>query len=203
MHLDIFEKQLKKSGFLSIAGVDEVGRGPLAGPVMAVACILPDPFLINGVNDSKKISPSKRKSIYEELIRCVSFGVGEASVEEIDQINIFQATLLAMQRAIAKIPQKPDYLLIDGNKLPSTSIPGKAVVGGDALCLSIGAASIIAKVIRDEIMENWDKKWPEYGFAKHKGYGTKEHLEALATWGPCPLHRRSFSPVKEWASLVR
>ncbi len=198
----LFEERLASKGFKAIAGIDEAGRGPLAGPVVAASCILPPGIAFDSLNDSKKLTPKQRELLFEQLKNTpgVIFGVGKASAKEIDEINILQATFLAMQRAVDAMEQVPDYLLIDGNRSPLFSTPRETIIGGDALSVSIAAASIIAKVLRDRIMEKIDEKWPEYGFKKHKGYGTKIHMEALETWGPCPEHRMDFSPVKKYNS---
>jgi ribonuclease HII len=196
------ESRFKEKGYRRIAGVDEAGRGPLAGPVVAAACILPDGLEIGGIDDSKKLSADKRKKLYDRLVQDPSIlsavGIVEALI--IDQVNILQATLQAMTAAVLKLKEKPDYLLVDGNRLPQIDIPGEAIVKGDTLCQSIMAASIIAKVTRDSIMEALDGKWPGYGFALHKGYPTENHIEALRLLGPCPEHRRSYEPVRRYAT---
>ncbi len=191
----LYEKKLHAQGFKRIAGVDEAGRGPLAGPVVAASCILPQGVVFRGVNDSKQLSEALRNQLFQQITEHpnVIFGIGSASVEEIDESNILQATLLAMQRAVQNLSEVPDYLLIDGNKAPHFSIPTLTIVEGDCKSASIAAASIIAKVTRDRWMEELDKKWPQYGFKKHKGYGTKAHRDALVQWGPCPIHRKTFS----------
>lgn len=179
-----------------IAGVDEVGRGPLAGPVMACAVILHPCCSILGLADSKALSEKKREYLFEIIKEnCLAWAVGKASVAEIDQINILQATLLAMQRAIDALSIKPDHIQIDGNICPRTSHSMEAIIGGDGIIPVISAASILAKVIRDREMVEYDKIYPEYGFAKHKGYGTKQHLLAIKQFGITPIHRRSFAPV--------
>lgn len=173
-----------------------MGRGPLAGPVVAAACILPkDPLCFPYLNDSKKLSESRRESLYQALTSHpeVKIGVSLVSHEEIDQINILQATLKAMKMAVEKLPCIPPLLLVDGTFLPP--YPSWKIVGGDALSLSIAAASVIAKVTRDRLMKKIDLEWPHYGFERNKGYGTKEHMEALKTHGPCPVHRKTFAPV--------
>lgn len=192
--MSIQENKLRGQGFVSIAGIDEAGRGPLAGPVIAAACILPAGFLLEFLNDSKQVSVQKRDDLYSKLYEAqdVLIGVGQVDQEEIDRINILQATFLAMQKAVLALPKSPDFLLIDGNQLPSFSIPALPLVKGDSLSLSIAAASVIAKVTRDRWMEQLDQKWPQYGFAKHKGYGTLEHRQAIQKYGPCPEHRRTF-----------
>ena len=176
-----------------VCGVDEAGRGPLAGPVAAAACILPEGLVIEGLNDSKKLSPKKREEL-DGIIRekAVAFCVSTSSVEEIDRLNILEATLLAMRRAVEGLSVRPDFLLIDGNISRSFPIPARSVVGGDALCPSIAAASILAKVWRDRYCMELDAKYPAYGFASHKGYGTKAHIDAIRKFGPTPDHRALF-----------
>lgn len=192
------EKELTREGYSLIAGVDEAGRGPLAGPVMAAACILPRKFDLPGLNDSKKLTPQKRKYLFEMIKeQALSYSVASASPEEIDRINILQATKLAMQRALAALTVRPDYVLIDGRERLELAVPQKTVIDGDALSASIAAASILAKVTRDEFMCKMHELYPEYSFDLHKGYPTRLHLEALKKFGACPLHRRSFSPLKE------
>lgn len=193
------ERDARAQGFSKIAGVDEAGRGPLAGPVVAAACILPDGFFIDKIDDSKKLSYELREKIFSVLVQHpeIHYGVGVVEAFIIDQINILQATLQAMCIAIASLAQKPDFVLIDGNRAPPLSIPCRPVVGGDALSQSIMAAAIIAKVTRDRQMVEYDKQYPHYGFAAHKGYPTPEHLKALDKWGPCPLHRQSYKPVQQ------
>jgi len=194
------ERQLQAAGFRLVAGIDEVGRGPLAGPVMAAAVIL-DPAgsadWYELLNDSKALSTIQRERL-DPLIRhgALAVGLGSASSEEIDAIGIAPATRMAMARAVAGLKVKPDHLLIDAMPLPEPGIPFRAVIHGDALCRSIAAASIVAKVARDAQMVQEDASYPGYGFARHKGYGTPEHLESLARLGPCPIHRRSFAPVQ-------
>lgn len=179
-----------------LAGVDEAGRGPLAGPVVAAAVILNPQRPITGLDDSKKLSEKKRDAL-EPLIleRALAFGIGRASVDEIDEINILQATLLAMRRAVEALAITPAAIVVDGNRLTNFGLPAEAVVGGDARVPSISAASILAKVSRDREMTALDLQYPGYGFAKHKGYGTATHLAALARLGPTPVHRKSFAPV--------
>jgi len=190
-----FERRIWKIGKLP-AGVDEAGRGPLAGPVVAAAVILPKECEINGLNDSKKLSTQKREFLFDQIIRlAVSIGVGIVEPGEIDRINILRAALLAMEGAVKKLNPKPDFLLIDGNIRTSLLIPQQAVIGGDSTCNSIAAASIIAKVARDLIMDDYHNIHPEYNFKKHKGYPTKEHYEALRKFGPCPIHRKTFKGV--------
>ena len=179
-----------------IAGVDEAGRGPLAGPVVAAAVILDDQQPIEGLDDSKKLSPARRERLYDEIrAKALCCSVAQASVEEIDSRNILQATLLAMQRAVAGLRLRPAKVLVDGNRLPVLDVLAEAIVGGDALVQAISAASILAKVTRDRMCQEFDRTYPEYGFASHKGYGTAAHLEALQRHGACPWHRQSFAPV--------
>jgi ribonuclease HII len=179
------------------AGVDEVGRGPLAGPVVAAAVILDGRYNISGLADSKTLRPARREELALEIQRHArAWAIAQAEVEEIDEINILQASLLAMQRAVAALPQAPRLALVDGRHAPMLDCAVRTIVGGDGSVGAISAASIIAKVNRDALMGDMDKLYPGYGFAKHKGYGTKQHLSALAKLGPCPIHRRTFSPVK-------
>ena len=193
-----FETAAYSQGFRFVAGIDEAGRGPLAGPVSAGAVILPKGLVIPRLNDSKKLSEKVREMIFTEMMSLPDVRWGHAFVEaeEIDELNILQATHAAMARAVAKLPEA-DYALIDGRPVKGFPLPSEGIVKGDGKSLSIAAASIIAKVMRDRLMVDLDSKYPEYGFAKHKGYGTKAHLEALRSHGPCPLHRRSFAPVAE------
>lgn len=188
-----FEEKYKAEGYKVICGIDEAGRGPLSGSVVAAAVILPPDVMIPGLNDSKKLTPKKRDMLYDVILReAVAVGVGMASPEEIDRLNILNADMLAMRRAVENLKTPPDLALVDGNiarDLPVTAVP---VIKGDALSLSIAAASVIAKVTRDRLCIKDDENYPQYGFGKHKGYGTKEHMEALRTYGPCPIHRRSF-----------
>ena len=180
-----------------IAGVDEVGRGPLAGPVVAAAVILDPSYDIEGLADSKKLT-SKRREILCEIIKdkCIAWAIGSASVEEIDQINILQASLLAMQRAIENLSVKPTHVQVDGQSIPKIIYSAESVINGDNLVPAISAASIVAKVVRDSQMVEYDEIYPGYGFGKHKGYGTRQHLLALKEHGVTPIHRRSFAPVR-------
>lgn len=188
-----YEKQAAIHGYTAICGIDEAGRGPLAGPVFAAAVILPEGLVIEGLDDSKKLTEKKREALFDEITeQAVSFGIGFATEQEIDEINILQATYLAMQRACEKLMPPADYALVDGNRMPPLPIPGETVIKGDSLSYSIAAASILAKVSRDRLMVEIDKLYPEYQFAKHKGYGTKLHRELLLEYGPSPVHRRSF-----------
>jgi len=195
------ERSFRKAGYRFIAGVDEVGRGALAGPVVAAAVILPEDFDHEDLADSKALTPEKRKALYEIIVReALSWAVGEASHAEVDALGILQASLLAMSRAVMGLNLTPELLLVDGRFcLPGWSGPQRAVVDGDALCPSVAAASIVAKVARDRLMEEICPTYPVYGFSRHKGYGTREHLEALKLYGPCPIHRRTFRPVSSLA----
>lgn len=194
-----YEKKAALSGFLNIAGVDEAGRGPLAGPVVSAAVILPKSFVDDRVTDSKKLTPKKRDLLFDIINeQAVSVGVGVISPEQIDDINILKASLLSMAVAVDQLDQTPDYLLIDGIFKIDSNLSQEAIKKGDSLSISIAAASIIAKVTRDRIMLGYDKQYPQYGFAKHKGYPTKAHKEAIREYGVCPIHRRSFRGVKEF-----
>lgn len=180
-----------------LAGVDEVGRGPLAGPVVAAAVILDDERPVKGLRDSKALSPARRERLHDEIMaRALCVSIALASEEEIDRLNILQATLLAMQRAVERLRLPPARVLVDGNRLPALKMPALAVVKGDVRVPAISAASIIAKVHRDRLCQDLHLRWPAYGFDGHKGYPTPEHLQALREHGPCPAHRRSFAPVR-------
>lgn len=187
-----YENECRAKGYKSICGIDEAGRGPLAGNVVAAAVILPDGFLPEGLNDSKKLSEKKRNALYEIITKNAIWAVGEASPAEIDEYNILNATMIAMNRAVAALKVKADFALIDGNCSRGFEIPTKTIVGGDGKSPSVAAASIIAKVTRDRECVELDKKYPEYDFAKHKGYPTREHMQKVIELGPCPEHRRSF-----------
>lgn len=188
-----YERNAAQQGYTAVCGIDEAGRGPLAGPVYAAAVILPDGLEIPGLNDSKKLTEKKREALFDEICqKAVAYGIGCASEQEIDEINILQATYLAMRRAVEQLSVPADYALVDGNRMPPLAIPGETVVKGDAKSASIAAASILAKVSRDRVMLLMDPVYPQYQFAKHKGYGTKVHREALLTYGPCPIHRKTF-----------
>jgi ribonuclease HII len=193
------ERAFKEQGIFFVAGIDEAGRGPLAGPVVAAAVVFLKHRAPKGLNDSKKLSHPKRESIYKELTESphVAWSVSVQEVEVIDQINILQATYRAMRDAYSRVASQASHVLIDGRPVPEFPATQKALVGGDAISHSIAAASVIAKVTRDRIMEDLDVTYPHYGFRKHKGYGTAEHLVNLRTHGPCPVHRRSFSPVAQ------
>ena len=187
------ERNCYAGGFDLVCGIDEAGRGPLAGPVCAAAVILPRDTQIEGLNDSKKLSDAKRRSLYDIITReAYAYGVAFASEAEIDEVNILNATFLAMERAVAALGLQPDIALVDGNRRPPLGMPVQTIVGGDGLSASIAAASILAKVTRDRWMEELDGQYPQYGFAVHKGYGTKRHYAALTEFGPCLIHRRSF-----------
>lgn len=196
--LTIHERELRAKGFSCLAGIDEAGRGPLAGPVVAAACIIPEDLFIPYVNDSKKLTPKIRKQLFDKITsdpRLV-YGIGIVDSTEIDRINIYQATIQAMLSAINQLAMMPQYLLVDGLNLPHPTLPCLKIIKGDQLSQSIAAASIIAKETRDELMRFYHQKWPHYGFDQHKGYGTAQHLDALAEHGPCEIHRRSFEPCK-------
>ena len=188
-----FEQTLRQQGYQRIAGIDEAGRGALAGPVVAAAVVLPINCQISGVTDSKQLTPKRRTELFDDIHRAaVAVGVGRVGNEEIDRINILQATMGAMAQAIAQITPAPDYVLVDGTHLPEIFLPAEAIPKGDTLIQSIAAASIIAKVARDRLMIELDETYPGYGFQVHKGYGTLLHRQAIAQLGPCPIHRRSF-----------
>jgi ribonuclease HII len=197
---DLFETEARRCGYRLVAGLDEAGRGPLAGPVVAAAVILPRRCQLAGLNDSKQLTEMERERLYDEIRqRAVGIGVGQASEREIDAINILEATRLAMGRAIQALPAMPDYLLLDAIELSAVSLPQRAIIKGDTLSMSIAAASVIAKVTRDRLMRDYHRQYPQYNFQAHKGYGTAEHLRMLAEHGPCAIHRRSFRPVGEAA----
>lgn len=196
--LFFFERKLSNRGLKAIAGIDEAGRGPLAGPVVASAVILDLSDEIIGLTDSKKLSPNKREALFEEIQkRALAIGIGISEAEEVDGVNILQATLLAMQRAVDDLSIKPDYLIIDGITPLPNKTPQETIKKGDSRSYSIAAASIIAKVSRDRLMVEYDKKYPQYGFAGHKGYGSKLHMEAITRHKPCPIHRKTFGGVRE------
>lgn len=189
----LIEHAVFEQGYKLVCGVDEAGRGPLAGPVCAAAVILPPDLEIPGLDDSKKLSDKRRRELFPIIQeQAVAYGIGFASHEEIDSINILQATFLAMERAIAQLSVKPEFALIDGNREKDFGLPVKTVVKGDSLSASIAAASVLAKVSRDVLMEQYAEEYPQYGFEIHKGYGTKAHYEALRQFGPSPIHRMSF-----------
>ncbi len=187
------EEEFRGQGFPVICGVDEAGRGPLAGPVCAAAVILPPRAELPGLNDSKKLSDRQRRALYPMIQeKALAWAVAFASVEEIDGINILQATFLAMSRALSQLSVRPDLALIDGNRKTDFGIPARTIVKGDSQCASIAAASVLAKVTRDDVMLELAKEYPQYGFETHKGYGTAAHYEALRAYGPTPIHRRTF-----------
>ena len=191
------ERELCLAGFRSIAGIDEVGRGSLAGPVVAAAVILPDRHRIKGLRDSKVLVRSRREALYEQILdRADAVGVGCMEVEVIDRVNILQATKLAMQEALGHLSQPPDHLVIDALSLREVDLPQRPIIDGDAISASIAAASIVAKVTRDRICAELDARYPAYGFARNKGYGTPFHVKALLREGPCEWHRRSFAPLR-------
>ncbi|HKI62806.1 MAG TPA: ribonuclease HII [Mariprofundaceae bacterium] len=184
-----------------LAGVDEVGRGPLAGPVVTAAVILsPNDPMLGKYRDSKKVAEKKRLMLYHHIRRsALAYSVSMATVEEIDRINILHATMLSMRRSVEMLAVQPSMVLVDGNRIPDLTIPAEAIIGGDDSVQQIAAASIVAKVVRDRLMKMLDVRYPGYAFTKHKGYGTKVHLEALGELGPCPAHRRSFAPVAKYS----
>lgn len=193
-----YEKELRKNGIKLIGGVDEVGRGPLVGPVVTACVILPETFNLDGLTDSKKLTEKKRDFYYDEIMKqAVSVGVGIVSNEEIDKINIYEATKVAMKQAISNCDVKPEHVLIDAMKL-DLDIPSTSIIKGDLLSISISAASVIAKVTRDRMMYELDKKYPMYDFKSNKGYPTKKHMEAIKEYGIIPEHRKSYGPVKEY-----
>ena len=189
-----WEAACARKGYTAVCGVDEAGRGPLAGPVYAAAVILPPDCGIEGLNDSKKLSEKKREQLYDVIVeKAVAWSVASASVEEIESVNILNATFLAMNRAIDGLSVPADYALVDGNRVPTgIRVPCETIIGGDARSCSIAAASILAKVSRDRWIREMDRAYPQYGFARHKGYGTKEHMDAIRAYGPCEIHRMSF-----------
>ena len=194
------EKKLWKKGFKRVAGLDEAGRGPLAGPVVAaVVSLIPNSkFLIPKLRDSKKLTAKKREEFYKLIVKSpfLEWGIGRVSEKVIDKINILEATKLAMKRAIKKLKRRPDFLILDGNFKINVDIPQKSIIKGDEKVFSCAAASILAKVYRDRIMERYDRKFPKYEFKKHKGYGTKFHFKMLKKYGPCKIHRKTFEPIK-------
>lgn len=191
------ERELWRQGFIHIAGLDEAGRGPLAGPVVAAAAVLPPRCRLPGVADSKLLSAARRERLHDLIMeRARRVGIGIAEARTVDRLNVLAATHIAMQAAIEQLDPPPELLLIDGRGLPGARIPQRAVVGGDRICASIAAASILAKVVRDRLMMKLDARYPGYGFGSHKGYATREHLARLAELGPCPEHRLTFAPVR-------
>ncbi|MCU9612121.1 ribonuclease HII [Caldibacillus lycopersici] len=196
-----YEKEARQQGFQLIAGIDEVGRGPLAGPVVAAAVILPEDIDLPGVNDSKKLSASKRELLYEQILeKAIAVGIGVVDSNDIDHLNIYQATKKAMHHAVNDLSVFPEYLLLDAMKIDAP-LPQLSLIKGDALSISIASASIVAKVYRDRIMAEYGIQYPAYHLEKNMGYGTKEHLQALEQYGPTPIHRKSFSPIKEMVEM--
>ena len=188
-----FEREARERGFRRVAGIDEAGRGPLAGPVVSAAVILPENYFLDSLNDSKKVTPKNRESLFRRITAdAIAWGVGLCDHVEIDEINILNAARVSMGRAVRAFKPAPDFLLVDALTLDSADMPQKAIVRGDALSLSIAAASIVAKVTRDRLMLIYDKMYPGYGFASHKGYGTKEHMDKIRAGGLCPIHRKTF-----------
>ena len=188
-----YERALRGEGYSLVCGVDEAGRGPLAGPVCAAAVILPASCELPGLDDSKKLTEKKREALYDRVIeQAVSYGIAFASVEEIEEKNILAAAMLAMNRAIAMLDPAPDIALVDGNTVRDIETPARAIIGGDGKCACIAAASVLAKVTRDRLMLELAREYPQYGFEQHKGYGTKAHYAAIDAYGPCPAHRMSF-----------
>ncbi len=189
------EKQLREKGFKAICGIDEAGRGPLAGPVVVASVIMPENSMIEGVNDSKKISEKKREKLYDQILEeAISYGVGIIGQDEIDEINILNATKKALTLSLKELTTKPDLIIVDAlTHIDTMGIPYESIIKGDAKCYSIASASIIAKVTRDRIMREWDSVYPEYGFIQHKGYGTAKHISAIKEYGLCPIHRKSFT----------
>lgn len=189
------ENELRKSGFKTICGIDEAGRGPLAGPVVVASVIMPDNSMIEGINDSKKISEKKREKLYDQILEeAISYGVGIIGHDEIDEINILNATKKALTLSLKELTVKPDLIIVDAlTHIDTMGIPYESIIKGDAKCYSISVASIIAKVTRDRIMREWDNVYPEYGFQQHKGYGTAKHISAIKEYGLCPIHRKSFT----------
>ena len=191
-----YEREAMSSGYRLIAGIDEVGRGPLAGPVVSAAVILQELYMLEGLDDSKKLAPRTRERLSESISRdAVAWGVGVSDSEEIDEINILNATIASMERALSALAPQPDFLLVDALSLHNVNIEQNAIIKGDSLSLSIAAASVMAKVIRDKLMIIYDGIYPGYGFAKHKGYGTREHMESIRKLGLCPIHRRQFCHI--------
>jgi len=196
-----FEKSLWENGAEFIAGIDEVGRGPLAGPVVSAAVILPREYCNKEIRDSKKLTPRMRETLFSDIIsNAITFSVGCVDAQVIDKVNILKATFESMYRAIDKLRFLPDYVLVDGYEIPGLPIPQTGIKNGDNLCFSIAAASIVAKVFRDRLMELYDLEFPVYGFSQNKGYGTRYHIETLKKVGPCKIHRKSFNPVKLYFS---
>ena len=200
--MEAFEKEIQAQGFRVIAGLDEAGRGPLAGPVVAAAVVLASMKKLVGVDDSKKLSPEQREKIFSLILQQeAAVGIGIVDAREIDRLNILRASLKAMEQAVQNLPLPPDFLLIDGIHSLTLPLAQRAIPKGDQRCQSIAAASIVAKVTRDRLMVAYHDEYPQYNFAKHKGYGTKEHLQAIRQYGHCPLHRQSFKPIYQLSFL--
>jgi ribonuclease HII len=192
------ERGLWATGLTRIAGVDEVGVGPLAGPVLAAAVILPEGVKLRGVDDSKTLTAAHREELAVQIEACaLGIGIGTVDVEDIDRLNIYRAALEAMRRAVLALPMVPQHVVVDARRIPGITVPQTPLIDGDARCYSVAAASIVAKVARDRLMRDLDREYPRYGFRNHMGYATAEHLAAIACHGPCPVHRRSFAPVRE------
>ena len=193
----VYERAAVAAGHMLVAGVDEAGRGPLAGPVAVAAVILPQEAHLPRINDSKKLSAAVREELFTQIVAiAISYHVALIDAETIDRMNILQATKMGMYEAIAALTPAPDEVLIDAVELPKLSMPSQSIIKGDAKSASIAAASILAKVTRDHLMEQYDTEYPHYGFAKHKGYGTQEHIDAIRKYGVCPIHRKSFEPIR-------
>jgi ribonuclease HII len=197
-----FEIEARKSGATLIGGIDEVGRGPLAGPVVAACVVLPEDFPQIGIDDSKRLLAPKREQLAVEIRKhAICWALGVIEPEEIDRVNIYQAARLAMKQAVDLMGQDPDFLLIDGNIKLDLKTPQRSIVKGDQLSLSIAAAAILAKVFRDALMNQWHERYPEYGFNNHKGYATQFHIQAVKKYGPCPIHRKTFKAVRDFMQL--
>ena len=194
INLKQYENELRNKGYKYICGIDEAGRGPLAGPVVVASVIMPENSMIEGINDSKKVSEKKREKLYDLILEeAISYGVGIIGQDEIDDINILNATKKGLTVSLKELTQKPDLIIVDAlTNIDTLGTPYESIITGDAKCYSISAASIIAKVTRDRIMREWDKIYPQYGFAQHKGYGTSAHISSIKEYGPCPLHRKTF-----------
>ena len=200
----LFEEDARIRGYRRVAGLDEAGRGPLAGPVVGAAVILPRRFFLQGLNDSKQVSPEDRDVLFKAITRSArAWAIGVATEQEIDSVNILEATRLAWRRALDQLPVSPDFLLVDATTLPGVSMAQRAIVKGDRLSLSIAAASILAKVHRDRLMQDYHRRYPDYLFHLHKGYPTPDHLRLIQQFGPSPVHRRSFQPIKTLLQLCR
>ncbi|GBD26786.1 Ribonuclease HII [bacterium HR30] len=192
------ERRLWAEGLKLVGGCDEVGVGPLAGPLVAAVVVIPPDIDVEGIDDSKKLSPQQRERLARSLEEtALAIGLGVVEAEEVDRLNVLRAALEAMRRAVAALPFRPDHLIVDARTIPEIDIPQTAIVDGDAKSYAVAAASIVAKVTRDRLMCQWHEHYPQYGFDRNMGYGTPEHLRALARYGPCPLHRRSFAPVRQ------